>query len=287
MTKIVRIINFFSEVPYFYLAKFFFKIGYFRGSNRLHQIFVRILPINKGFFRHPIGFLWPIDSRSYLKTYISSCEPFTTKVLASRTDSISTFICVGANLGWYPLIVGSRNKDIALFAFEPNPEIYKRLEVNLKKNGIKCQISNEAISNFESSAPLYMPIGGNEGMSTLFPAEDETDTELVITQVLVNSIDNYFRDVRISNGEVFILMDCEGGELKALEGAKFFLETFRPTLILEVNPKLLEQSGSDYLDSFRTLQKMSYDIYWIDERQNLVLVLEDLVLPHINALPRN
>jgi FkbM family methyltransferase len=218
---------------------------------------------------------------------MSSCEPFATKVLESKCNSISTFICVGANLGWYPLLVGSRNQDIMLYAFECNPEIYKLLDANLQSNGIKCQISDEAISNFVSAAPLYMPKGGNNGMATLFPAKDEAGSDLVIAHVPMTSIDNYFRNRGVSNGEVFILMDIEGGELKALEGAKFFLETFRPTLILEINPKLLEQAGSDYRDSFRALQKLSYEIYWIDERHNLVLIPEDLVLPHTNVLPRD
>lgn len=270
---------------YFIISKILFNIGYFRGSANLYKIIIRILPIHKGIFRHPIGFMFQINSQHSLNMYISSCEPFTTKVLASR--SISTFICVGANLGWYPLLVDSRNKDIQLFAFECNPEFYKLLDVNLKNNGIKCQISNEAISNFVSSAPLYMPMGGNAGMSTLFPAEDETDSDLVITHVPVTSINNYFRKRSISNGEVLILMDIEGGEVKALEGAKFFIETFRPTLILEINSKSLAQADSDYRDAFRALQKLSYDIYWIDERENLVLVLEDLVLPHTNVLPRD
>jgi FkbM family methyltransferase len=270
---------------YFHFARLFFNLGYFPGSSKLQGYFTQRLPLQKGLFAHPLGFTWPIYTRNSLKVYISSCEPYTTKILMSRSNTMNSFVCVGANLGWYPLLVGTQNREIDIYAFECHPMFFNLLEINMANNGIDITCSNFAISDLDSRESLYMPKDGNDGMSTLYPAEDETDSDFVVAHVALTSLDAYFGEREISKGEVFILMDIEGGELKAIEGGKAFLEKYAPTLILEINPKMLAQSNSDFLKMFRFFQSMSYDIYWIDEREDLIQVTETLLFPHTTVLP--
>ena len=277
--------NLFVRKLYFYSAKIFFYLGYFHGSNRLQQYFTKHVPLLNGIFAHPLGFTWPISTRNSLKTYISSCESFTSRILLSRSSTMTSFICVGANLGWYPLLLGAQNKEIEIYAFECHPEFFDLLKKNVLNNSSIIECSDFAISNSDSLKPLYMPIDGNDGMSTLYPAKDETDTNLVVAQVTLTTLDKYFEGKEIPSEEVFVLMDIEGGELKAIEGGKIFIEKYAPTLILEINPKMLAQAESNFLEMFRTLQSMSYDIYWIDERENLVPTSESFLFPHTTVLP--
>jgi FkbM family methyltransferase len=272
---------------YFLFAKLFFFLGYFPGSNRLQNFVTNHLPLRTGNFAHPLGFKWPVISKNSLKTYISSCEPFTSKVLMSRVNEISTFICVGANIGWYPLLIGTQNRDTEIFAFECNPEFFTYLQVNMLNNDVAINCSSQGISNKESLESLFIPVNGNDGMSTLYPAEDEISSDLFIAKVKVTSLDSFFEGREFAQGEVFILMDIEGGEIKALEGAMLLIGALKPTLILEINPKMLSQAKSNYLEMFRAFQCSSYDIYWIDERENLVLCKEDLMLPHTSVLPKD
>ncbi len=272
---------------YFLFAKLFFNLGYFPGSNRLQSFVTNHLPFRTGNFSHPLGFIWPVISKNALKTYISSCEPFTSKVLMSRASEISTFICVGANIGWYPLLIGTQNESTEMFAFECNPEFFSHLQANMLNNEIVINCSSRGISNKESLESLFIPVNGNDGMSTLYPAENETSSDLFIAKVEVTSLDSFFQGREFAEGEVFILMDIEGGEIKALEGANLLIGALKPTLILEINPKMLSQAKSNYIEMFRAFQGNSYDIYWIDERENLVLCTEDLMLPHTSVLPRD
>lgn len=95
---------------YFLAAKIFYSVGYFHGSYRVQTFFSKRLPLVTGRVRHPLGFSWGVSSRDSLSTYLTSCEAFTTKIVLSQAPNVDTFICVGANRGWYPLAFGSKTK---------------------------------------------------------------------------------------------------------------------------------------------------------------------------------
>lgn len=269
---------------YFLAAKIFYSVGYFRGSYRIQTFFSKQLPLVTGRVRHPLGFSWGVSSRDSLSTYLTSCEAFTTKIVLSQAPNVDTFICVGANRGWYPLAFGSKNKNARIYAFECNSSIYRDLSENISKNRNQSRLSKFAIGDHFGDSNLYMPLDGNDGMSTLYPVGKQRVDASFIERVEVTTLDTCLKGVT-TLGRVLLLMDIEGSEMKALRGAAQLLRDNSPVLIIEVNPEMLEESGSSAIEIFQFLRDLDYQIYWIDERGRLELVKKDNQPPHVPNLP--
>jgi FkbM family methyltransferase len=234
---------------------------------------------------HPLGFTWKVSSRDSLRTFLSSCEPYTSKIVSRLAPRINTFICVGANRGWYPMLVRSRNTSCKIYAFECNSAIHHELYENIEANKANVELVKKAVGASCGSSLLYLPSGGNEGMSTLFPQLSTKSPASEVEKVEVINLDSYFQNQNSKLGQVVMLIDIEGGELNALRGSVKLLSTYSPLLILEINEKMLEAAGSSAYDLLTFLADMGYFVYWIDEREKLHLVDHLNKLPHTNVLP--
>ena len=272
---------------YFWVAKLFLNLGYFKGSTRLINIISTLAPIKMGRFRHPLGFTWDVGSRDTLRTYLTSCEPFTTKLVTLLGADIQSFICVGANRGWYPLVLGVKSKELKIFAFECNSVIFDDLFQNVTSNSNQSHLFEFAIGEKEALEPIYMPVGGNEGMSTLYPQEDFSGNVGLIEFVNVRTLDSSLAQYLNTLGKTLILMDIEGGEFKALLGAKKIITLWKPMVILELNPKMLKAADSSVGAILSYFENLAYSVFWIDEREKIIRVDNANQLPHLNYLPEN
>jgi len=225
---------------YFIIAKIFYSIGYFHGSSKILMRISRGLPLKVGRVKHPLGFSWMISSQGALNTYLYSCEPYTTKLVSSMAANIDSFICVGANRGWYPLVVGVKSKKIRIESFECNSAIYEELSQKIEQNGNQSELHRFAIGDHVGEAILYMPINGNEGMSTLYPVGEQKQNASIVERVNLTTLDAYSFDQVETLGRLLILMDIEGSELKALKGASQLIRNCSPVLILEINADMLK-----------------------------------------------
>ena len=270
---------------YFLVAKILYAMGYFHGSSRIQMKISKYLPLRLGRVMHPLGFSWMVSSRETLSTYLSSCEPFTTKLVLSQVGNIDFFICVGANRGWYPLVVGANNKEVRIAAFECNSSIYNELSRNVSENGNQSELYRFAIGDQVTKSDLYMPKNGNEGMSTLHPVGKQSQDTSIVERVNVATLDACLVDNFGTFGRALILMDIEGSEMMALKGASGLLQDCSPILILEINPEMLEAAGSTVSELLKYLEGYEYEAYWIDERGRLVRVNKNNKLPHLLVLP--
>ena len=244
-----------------------------------------IVPIINKRVMHPLGFTWRVSSRDSLKTFLFNCEMYTSKLVSQISPGIDTFICVGANRGWYPMLVRTRNADCMIFAFECNSSIYLELEENLKENDANVQLVKKAVGRTRGSSSLFLPKDGNDGMSTLFPLADTKSEALELEIVDVIDLDFFFENQNLNLGQVLLLLDIEGGEMNALKGASRFLLKYQPILILEINEQMLDAAGTQVFELFTFLDALGYFVYWIDERERLQLVNQKNPLPHVEILP--
>jgi len=198
---------------------------------------------------------------------------------------IDSFICVGANRGWYPLAVGAMNKTLKIMAFECNTSIYDELNKNIVENSNQSELFKFAISDHVGIADLYMPVSGNEGMSTLHPIGKQIHQALIIEKVNLTTLDVCLVDKLATFDRTLILLDIEGSEMLALKGASKLIEICAPDLILEINDELLRKARSSSNELLRYLREFDYEVYWIDERGVLLVVGENNELPHIAILP--
>ncbi|MDP1720711.1 MAG: FkbM family methyltransferase [Candidatus Nanopelagicaceae bacterium] len=234
---------------------------------------------------HPLGFVWEIDSRESLWTYLTSCEKYTTKLIQMNSPRLNTFICIGANRGWYPLLVGLGNKQVRIFAFEPNTTTFEILERNVNSNDNQTELYKGALGEREGSANLFTYPASNDGMCTLYPTTQIGENPTVLEEVSVESLDHFLEGRFEELGSALILIDVEGGEMGVLSGAIKTLTRHRPTVICEVNPILIGASGSSYKELFQFMERLNYVAYWIDERQSLKKLEILDKLPHLDVLP--
>jgi len=267
------------------ISKIFYSLGYFPGSNRIQMKISKHLPIKFGRVIHHLGFSWMISSRDALSMYLSSCEAFTTKLVLLQAVGLDSFICVGANRGWYPLAVGAKNKKVRIVAFECNSCIYEELTQNIIENDNQSELYCSAIGDRVAKVDLYMPTNGNEAMSTLHPVGKQKQEAFLIERVNLTTLDLCLVDSLPTIGRVLILMDIEGSEMMALKGAARILRDVSPSLILEINHEMLDEAGTPAYDLLAYLREYNYEVYWIDERGYLVRVGKDNKLPHLELLP--
>ena len=285
MRKLLSLRSVFLKVVYPFISNFYYFIPYFKGSTRVFRLLLNLLPLYFGPVKSHLGFNWYLHSRESLWTFLMSCEKVTTKNLLNELRDADTFISVGANFGWYPLLSASTNPELKVFGFECNSEVKDMFERNIDLNNFQITVSDFAISDHEGKLELYMPIVGNDGMSTVHPI-NEVGTEVrFVEEVPCTTLDIYFRNAFSELGKTVILMDIEGSEMTALLGATRLLAELNPVLICEINPKMIAASGHNYSDLFDKLGSAGYKAFWIDERGPLTEVKESTELPHISVLP--
>lgn len=204
---------------------------------------MQYLALQIGRFRHPIGFTWLVSSRDAFPTYIQSSEPYTTKLVFSNSQKLDSIICVVADSGWHPLLVGANNNSTKTYAFECNSRMFDELAENVRESDSNVELAAFAIGEAVLRADLFMPLNHNKGMATLLPVGRARSNASIVESVIVTSLDVYF-DQRVGDfGRGLILMDIESGEMKALNGAIVIIQEFQPSIILEVNPAMLKAPG--------------------------------------------
>lgn len=243
------------------------------------------LPLLNIKVKHPLGFFWYLDSREALWTYLSSCERFTTRVIADIANKLELAICIGANRGWYPLVINAVQPKIELKAFEPNSKIYKLLRENIERNYATIELHNFAIGNLHEVKDIYNYRDAHDGMTTLYPTNWFSSDFKKLEETQVETLDSIIQSSGMMSRSTLLQMDIEGGEYAALQGAREFLKNYSPIVMCEINPVLLAAAGCTSSKLFQYMTSFGYEIYWIDERGSLYSQKEDEPCRHLELLP--
>lgn len=199
-------------------------------------------------------------------------EDFQAKVLFSLINVSDTFYDIGANMGFYSLCAAVLNQEIKILSFEPNPDVYKILQINIAKNkldnikALHFGLGSEMIENIEMYIP---PITGTSGGSfiNLHPEEGESHSR----QVEIKTVDYISRHYNF--GPDLCKIDVEGYEYSVLEGATETLSQHRPTIVIELLRKWLEPFGHHPQDIVKMLNLIGYKGYAI-ANTSLVPILQ-------------
>lgn len=160
-----------------------------------------------------------------------SLEAHDREILASLLSSLRAPIVVdvGAHNGGFASTVFEVCTNATVIAFEPNPSSFVVLNsiVPSGTNTLRC--FNIAIGDREEDASLYFPVG-REGspLSSLYPQviKDLHGLESSVESVSVRTLDVVIQELGIPVVHL-LKMDMEGGELRALKGAKKLLHEGR------------------------------------------------------------
>jgi FkbM family methyltransferase len=165
-------------------------------------------------------------------------EPATVRYLQTHLAEGDVFVDVGANSGYFTLIaaglVGARGRVVA---FEPNPAVGERLELNVARNVFQDRVDIEACALSDRTAdgvPLFVP--EHDGFATLVPAQTPAAGYLS-TAGAISIQTRTFDDWLAATGvEKVALMkiDVEGAEAQVVAGMRASLAAGRVRrLVLE------------------------------------------------------
>lgn len=194
----------------------------------------------------------------------SILENYETGLLKQIVKPGMRVVDIGANIGCYTLLMtrltGPRGK---IIAFEPDPDNYRLLTKNIKRNRIgNITAVQKAVSNQSGSARLFLN-RGHRGDHRLFDHEGkrpflEIETTTLDDQLAGNPVD-------------VIKMDIQGAELLALGGmAKTIARNTGLIIITEFSPYHLEKCGASPSEFLDTLESAGFLLKLIDEKLKTV-----------------
>lgn len=170
-------------------------------------------------------------------------------------------IDVGANIGWYSLILDkiSAGSSAQIFAFEPNAKTYELLIENLRINDASSVIGiQKGLSDVNETKIMYLN-NKNIGQHSLLPLAGQNRTEEIETVTL----NDYFKQKNLNPEKLkFIKMDIEGFELMALRGATTLLKTC-PLIMLEYSPHLMAECNFRPQDLLDLMTENNYQAHYL------------------------
>jgi len=120
-------------------------------------------------------------------------EPLETKLFLNNVHEGDIVLDIGANIGGYSLNVVKEKRDVRVFSFEPDVEIFQLLEKNVSYNNFKDKIK-----------PNNLAVGEKKGI-LLFESEELDPTSHVTnkrtkntTEVKCISLDYFVREEKLS-----------------------------------------------------------------------------------------
>ena len=189
-------------------------------------------------------------------------EPQTTKLLTALAAETTNVIVGGAYIGDHVLFlaraVGGGVTPGVIHAFEPMQRPFERLLHNLRVNDIENVIANRL--GLWDRSQVILTVEGHLGLASSKPdAEDNTGGERIESI----SIDEYVESRQVSPVGL-IMLDTEGGEEKALAGARETIAKHAPNIVFEIHRNFVDWSeGLEKTSIIDFLQSRGYSVFAI------------------------
>ena len=169
-------------------------------------------------------------------------EPEASKVVTESVHAGDVAIDAGANFGWYTTLLSRLVLPNGfVHAFEAMPSTADVLRENCRINDcINVVINQCALGDRPGTTVIYDHAGRASGDASLFPIAG-FERQSHVCEML--TLDGYFLAHGLSRCN-FIKCDVEGAELLFLKGASRVLKTHRPMILVEINPRVLQRSGT-------------------------------------------
>lgn len=166
-------------------------------------------------------------------------EPATEAFILDHVPAGGGFADIGANVGYFSLLVATQRPGAYVQSFEPNPPIAGLLEKSVLLNGLtdRVTVNRLAVGDQEGVLPFRLH-DTNTGHSRL--AADGAPGDI---QVPVVVWDKWWAGKQPEPRIHCVKMDIEGAELLALRGMKEFLQRQKPALIVEGYDEQLREFG--------------------------------------------
>jgi FkbM family methyltransferase len=149
----------------------------------------------------------------------------------ANTGRKGWYVDVGANLGQSLLLLIEEGSGHPYLGFEPNLDaayyVHRLIEANGTKDSFVLPVG---LSNREGTATLHLSAKGDESGTVETRMRPLSMYEKAV-RVTLSTGDRQLADL---DDIFFLKLDCEGHEIRALEGMRGIIESKRPPLYFEV-----------------------------------------------------
>ena len=178
-------------------------------------------------------------------------EPQTVALLDSLVTSQMICVDVGANIGYFSVLMARRAHTV--HAVEPTPNLATRIRENASLNGLDNIVMHQAaLSDRVGTADLHL--------SSDDPEANSLHGAGPVIRVPLTTLD------ALSLPHVDLLkLDCEGSELAALAGGARTIARDRPLILCECNADALHDTGHTPADLVSALERAGYTVYLAEQ----------------------
>lgn len=187
-------------------------------------------------------------------------EPDLLRVFLPLARQATTFLDVGAALGYYALVAAAVNPEGEIVAFEPTPGTFRYLQRNLQLNAASnVRPERLAISDapgrmdfFVTQNPKFAgldQLAGTSGLDATGATRAGAAPERV--EVEVETLDRYVAAHLAGRRVDLLKLDTEATEDRVLAGAGHVLAEHRPIVLCEVLPGRIEEALEEAFSGHR------------------------------------
>jgi FkbM family methyltransferase len=233
-----RFINLFSKIPFLKINKTIksvrFQSPVLSNSGQFEFPNLNIYDTAFNFKIASSGTdMWSILASGYFKE-----ELIETIIILRllKANAFQTFVDVGANLGYYSLLLASESNGINILSYEPDKNNYDLFLKSVKLNNFDTLISakNYAIGEHCGENNLYLNKLGSGGHSLVKPESLSLDQVAYTVNTLSLDSEEFLMQ---SDKRIFIKIDVEGFEHNVFKGARKLLnKKNKPILFYESWP---------------------------------------------------
>lgn len=163
----------------------------------------------------------------------------------------------GAHSGQFTLLAAKRARAGRVYAIEPHPEIFARLERNVTLNRMtNVELLRVALSDETGTTTLHIPTwsGDNTGVASL----RNPGVASAAVEVQTTRLDDLLE--RESRFDV-LKADVEGAESRVFAGAGRSLQKWKPAILFEAND--VYERGRLAGPAIGALRELGYDFYGV------------------------
>jgi FkbM family methyltransferase len=234
----------------------------------------------------PVDMCWAFTDGDY---YEKNVTHWLAELLATSKGKV--LYDVGANYGYYCLKLARIATQV--YAFEPVRVSYRVLMENVRRNGLK-NVKAYRVALGERDATTRMHIFTSSGNNSLFEIQFPRYHPARIVggeHVDIVRLDGLVATDKLKPPDV-MKIDIEGGELRALIGARQTIRKYRPAVVVEYLEPVCRAAGYDRRELVHELEGHNYAIFGLaDDVADLhaypLHEVGDKEIGHIIGLPRD
>ena len=205
---------------------------------------------------------WELHLQSNIDTEIAegrNWEPVVTKWIESKLKDGDVAVDIGANIGWFTLLMARWVGPGRVIAFEPEPSFYARLRGHVEANAVEnIELYPFAVGDTNGDAWCIKNPGPY--YSSAHTTSDQPTKPCDMVKVPCLKLDTSWTLDQLD----LIKIDVDGYEMKVLRGAEQVITQYKPAIAIEVANT----------ETAALLESWGYKLTW--ERNMTPMTAEDI-----------